>query len=438
MKFGERHVIGITGTDAKGRGCGEVAGRPACVHFTLPGEEVEASYVSRRKGVVVLRLEKVLRPSPHRTEPRCPHAGHCGGCVWQQHAYPHQLDLKRDLINRSFEAQGVPLRVDRVEPCPDLWYYRNRMDYCFGPRGELGLKEPGRWNAHVNLDTCFLLSPEAVLVMDIIRDYAASTGLEPWDNRRRSGFFRYLVIREGKNTDERLVTIVTAEGELPESRNLVGRLGPLATAVYHGINPTLTDISVSSRLIRLKGPPYLTERVAGNAYRIYPDSFFQTNTRMADALLHQVIDYVGQEKVGVLLDLYCGVGFFTLGLAGTADRVIGVEADAGAIEAARENATLNGVTNAEFIDAQAEGLVWESARPDTVVIDPPRPGLHPRVCEALLRTRPQRIVYVSCNHRSLARDLQTLRDGFRPVTASALDLFPHSPHVETVALLERQ
>lgn len=436
MKYGEKKTIEITGADRKGRGCGEVNGRPACVNFTIPGEKVEGSFVGRKKGVKKFQLDGIIDPSPHRIEPECPHAGHCGGCAWQHIDYAHQLELKRGLINDALQAGGIEQRIGKIEPCPRLFHYRNRMDYCIGPEGQVGLKERGRWNSYVDLDTCMLLSPEAVEVMREFKGWMRESGVEPWNMFSRTGYLRYLVIREGKNTGERMVTVVTHKGEMKSKGDLVRRLAPLATTIYHGTNPEITDLSISSSLRLLHGERYLTESVCGWKYMIHPNSFFQTNTFMAERLLKQVARHVTAVGAQTVLDLYCGVGFFSLGIADSVREVFGVELDNEAISMAKRNAHMNGITNATFVGAAAESLIWKDRRPDAVIIDPPRAGLHPKVASTLLEEAPAHLIYVSCNYVSFARDFSRLRERYGIADLAAFDLFPHSPHAETVALLK--
>jgi len=436
MKFGENKTIGIKTVDRKGRGIGEVNGRPVCVSFTIPGETVEATFASRKKGIKKFDLENILSASPHRIEPECPHAGTCGGCAWQHIDYAHQLELKRGLINDALREGGIEREIAAVEPCPQKFHYRNRMDYCVGPEGQVGLKEPGRWNSYVDLDTCLLLSPGAVELMHAFKGWMRENHVEPWNAFKYTGYLRYLVIREGKNTGERLATVVTHEGQLPAADDLARRLAPFATTIYHGINPEITDLSVSSRLELLHGEPQLTESVRGKKYMIHPDSFFQTNTIMAERLLARVAGHIAATGARTVLDLYCGVGFFSIGIADAVSEVFGVELDEKAISMAERNAQPSGATNAKFVSAAAESLIWKDRRPDAVIVDPPRAGLHPKVIATLLEEQPAHIIYVSCNYMSFVRDWARLSERYEIADLAALDLFPHSPHVETVALLK--
>lgn len=437
MKFGEKVTLHIDGVDKKGRGTGTVGARKAAVPFAAPGEDIEAKLVARRQGILKMDLERIITPSPHRVAPKCRYAGKCGGCAWQQLDYAYQLELKKGLMNDALDAAGLGRPIDAVEPAPEAFYYRNRMDYCVGPKGELGLKEPGRWNAYLDLEECHLLSPDAVEVMRRFRDWMRANAVSPWDAREQKGYARYLVIREGKNTGQRMATVVTSEGSLPAQDALVAALSPLVTTLYHGINPTVTDLSNAALLELLAGAPHLEEKIDGRTFAIHPNSFFQTNTAMGQRLVETAREFIGDRKPDVLLDLYCGVGLFGICLAGDASRVVGVEIDAQAIDMARMNAAANGLKNAEYFAAKAESLVWDKEKPDLVIIDPPRAGLHPAVVKTLLERKPERIVYVSCNYESFAREWRELAAAYRVTRIRALDLFPHSPHAELVTLLER-
>lgn len=457
MKLGERTTLRIAKMDKKGRGCGTVNGRNACVSFAAPGEEMEATLLRRDKGAFILKAERVVAPAPSRIEPQCSYAGKCGGCAWQQFDYASQLGWKRDLVNDTFSSAGIDMRIEAVIPAASQFYYRNRMDYCVGPRGEIGLKEPGRWNAFLDLSTCYLLSPDAVKAMEEVRAWMKANAVAPWDNVHYKGYLRYVVIREGKRTGQRLIMLVTSDSPLPAEDELCRRLAPYATGIVHGINPTITDVSVPARIEPLTGSPHIEEEVGGKRFIIPPGSFFQTNTEMAEQLVGKIREFLSVSQPhdivtpqplrlstspslrhASLLDLYCGVGFLGISLADMFSEVTGIELDERAVEVAAKNAAANGVTNATFAAYPAENLSWADYAPDVVIVDPPRSGLHPKVARLLAEKTPPTIVYVSCNYESFARDWQVLRSRYAIEKVAALDLFPHSPHVELVALLDRK
>jgi tRNA (uracil-5-)-methyltransferase len=423
MKYGERLTMKVEGFDERGRGIGKTDAKATAAYFVIPGETVEGIFVGRKQGVARLGDAIVTEASPDRVKPECPHAGSCGGCAWQHVAYGRQLKEK------------IPLAVGRAVPAAELFHHRNRMDYVFGPNGELGLKEPGRWDKHLDLSTCLMLSGEGFEVVKRVREWVKTTSHKPWDNRRHDGFLRYLVVREGKFSGERIATLVTAEGELENEKGLVEALDPLCTSIVHGVNPKITDISLAETLRPLKGEALLREKIGGVTYRIHPNAFFQTNSRMAEALLDEVKAFVKAGPHAKLLDLYCGGGFFSLGLAKDVESALGVELDAPAIEQAKLTAGENGIGNVRYLAEAAEKLSWEAEAPDVVIVDPPRSGLHPAVRRTLIAKKPARIVYVSCNFRTLATDLKDLLRVYTAEPAVAVDLFPHTPHIETVVHL---
>ncbi|MBU1916334.1 hypothetical protein KKC47_04405, partial [Patescibacteria group bacterium] len=200
MKYGEQQTFEITRVDHQGRGCGLVNDRPACANFVVPGEIIEGKFVGRKKGVKKFEAERWLKTSPQRIKPACQQAGQCGGCAWQHIKYEYQLELKRELINQALQAGKLNREIDAVIPCLQQFYYRNRMDYCVGDRGEVGLKKPGRWNQYVDLKECRLMSPEAEQILNIFKSWLNDNQVEPWNVFKQTGYARYCVIREGKNT----------------------------------------------------------------------------------------------------------------------------------------------------------------------------------------------------------------------------------------------
>ncbi len=376
-------------------------------------------------------------PMP-KVDPLCPYFGICGGCASQDVAYADQVTAKQDAISEAFLRALPAVNFDAIVPCPEPYYYRNRMDYPFGYQGELGLKAKGKWWKTLDLETCFLLSKETPEILRRAREWTRASGLPFWNVKTHEGFFRYLVIREGKNTGERMVMLVTSKTQSlsqEQKTSLVDLYTDVATSIIVGVNPTITDLSIPTSVEVLKGTPYLHEEVNGMKYRIQPASFFQTNTLMAAKLQDTVMEFAGDVKQKCVLDLYCGAGFFSLALARKAQRVIGIELDEAAITAADQNAALNGINNTRFIASKAEDFDWALQKPDVVVLDPPRAGLHPSVIETLTRALPERIVYVSCKYQKLIEELPAFLEHYRVARIRALDLFPQTPHVEVVVEL---
>ncbi|MDP3770994.1 MAG: 23S rRNA (uracil(1939)-C(5))-methyltransferase RlmD, partial [bacterium] len=428
--------VTISALDAKGRGVAETPRGLVVVPFAIPGDTVRVELRGKRKGVWRGVAIERTADSAGRIDPRCPYVGRCGGCPWQMVDYPQQLRYKRDAVRRALMGLAIP-EIPEVVPSPELFYYRNRMDYVVGSNGELGLKASEQWWNVLDLSTCFLLSPEAVEIMSRFRAWMREHHVPPWNNQTHSGFARYLVIREGKHTGERMVMVVTAPGELPGREDLVTRLQPLATSVLWGINPRITDLSIADVVHVLHGDEALHERLGSLTFEIPPNAFFQTNTVMAEQLVDTIREFAGLTGTELVVDLYCGVGVFGIALASRAQQVIGVEADPSAIPVAQRNAMANGVTNARFVLAKSESWPFPIDPIDTLIVDPPRAGLHPRVIQKILSLQPHHIIYVSCSPTALARDLKPLLTRYTCDAVRCLDLFPHTPHVETVIRLER-
>lgn len=468
MKFGDKLHGTIETIDEKGRGLftyplpqtpGET--RSVAVPFTAVGDVVEATFTKRDQGKWIAKLDRIETPSPVRVEAPCPHAGVCGGCLWQHMAYEAQLTLKRDMINAAFANAGHEERIENVIPCPDTLHYRNRMDYVVSWKGELGLKEYGSWNRYLDLSTCLLLDEETPKILEISRGLVKDLGLVPWDAKRHEGQMRYVVIRLGRNTNERMILFVVKDLASLSKNNkdeLKKRLSPYATTLLVGENPEITDVSYVKTYELLSGKDYLEEEVNGLRYTIHPNSFFQTNTVMAAKLQDIVLDFVGVGLAPTLpdptlpdsegghkarpygiLDLYCGLGFFGIAAAKRGANVFGMELDAAAIELAKENAKKNGVDErTRFVAGAVEAFDWAGETPDAVIVDPPRAGLHPKALATILEKQPPVLVYVSCNYHSLAKELAALKTVYRIERQQALDLFPQTPHVEVVTKLVRR
>jgi 23S rRNA (uracil-5-)-methyltransferase RumA len=442
----------IQALDDDGKGVLQVGEKQIHIPFVLPGDIVEAMPIKRQQGTLYGRMEAITKPSPDRITPPCPHVGSCGGCPLQALGYDAQKKWKRQFVVDAFTEQKLEIAIPEVMGETSLFHHRNRMDYVIGvdkqPNANgkfvsipdslvIGLKENGRWWKTVDLSTCLMLSPESVEVMRRTKQWLTNHNLRGWDARTHEGDARYLVIREGKNTGERMVIIVTGDITLPDPADFVRTLGPLATTVYHAVNATITDLSIGQTYTLLSGAAVLSETINGITYHISPTAFFQTNTEGATLLAEIVRGFVQKGKHETILDLYCGVGFFALQLAKEATRVLGIEIDPSAIVSAQENAQRNKCANVEFRSEKAEQLSWETESPDLVIVDPPRAGLHPEVVKLLLQKLPNRIIYVSCNYRSLAKELPQFLTKYALTNIQLLDMFPHTPHVETVILLEK-
>lgn len=385
-----------------------------------------------------------LRPQDE-VVPRCPHFGPCGGCLWQHLDYPAQLRAKQAIVEESLRHLGGEERV-AVRPIigGEPWYYRNKMEFAFQPEGRLGLHRRGRWDEIEDLHACFLQSPRTVELLTEVREFIRARNLPCYDPRTHQGLLRHLVVREGKRTDELLVAVVTATDRFPQVRELAQLLAarhPELTGFLWAVNPSKGDAVNAQGSQVLHGRPYIFERLRDLTFKLGLPTFFQTNTAQAERMLDLVREFAGPQRAGHVLDLYCGVGTFALALAAQAEIVTGIEAVPAAVEAARENATLNGIANVHFVTADArrvERRLPGGTRPDLLVLDPPRAGAGARLMQAIGRLAPRRVIYISCNPMTLAPDLHSLGPaGYEVRVVQPLDLFPQTDHVECVVLLER-
>ncbi len=305
----------------------------------------------------------------------------------------------------------------------------------------LGQKARGRWYKVVDLNECFLLSPETSGLLNRVRDWAEKNSVPPYNTKRHIGLLRNLVVREAKNGRDRMLILVTAPGEIPKESFLEAVAPYPATTVLHGVNAKLSDTAISDSLETWTGSGFIVEtlRFPGREvkFRISPQSFFQTNTRATEVLYGIVRSWIEDARPETLLDLYCGGGGIGISVGDLVGKVIGIESNPKSIEDAKENAALNGLGNMEFFSGQVEkSLSGPLSRADAAIVDPPRSGLHPKAVEALMNYPVRTLVYVSCNPDSLARDLGLLKEEYEVKAAEVVDLFPHTEHVETAVLLK--
>jgi 23S rRNA (uracil1939-C5)-methyltransferase len=431
-----------------GRGVGRADGFVIFVPDTAPGDRARVRLRRVKKTYAEAQVVEVERPSPLRTPPPCPHFGPCGGCIWQHIEYAAQSAAKEEIVRDSL-AHIANVRDVAIRPIltmADPWRYRNKMEFTFHPHGVLGLHRRGAFDRIAPIEACLLQTPLANEVLGLVRTFAVSSGLSRYDPRDHTGLLRQLVIREARATGEVMVGLITTSPEVPGIRALAARLAsavPRITSVLHGINPGPSDGVPLAAVSLLAGRPYIIEELAGLRFRIGLETFFQTNTTQAERLagvVEALADLRGDE---IVYDLYCGVGTFTLLLARRARRVYGVEVASAAVDAARENAAENGISNVEFASGDVRRVLPDIHRragpPHLVVLDPPRGGAGSRVMRRIAAVDAGRILYISCNPTTLAPDLKDLvAAGYAVRTVQPLDLFPHTYHVECAVLLARE
>jgi 23S rRNA (uracil1939-C5)-methyltransferase len=377
----------------------------------------------------------------------CQHFGICGGCRSQpgSRPIPYQQELlQKETLVKTLLAPYEVGEWKPMIPSPEEWYYRNKMEYAFAVWDEhlvLGLREAGRFDHIIDLETCLLMSEGSLEVLKRTRQWANAKGLKGFHRRRMEGDLRYLVLREGKNTGERMAILVAHH--TVDTAALTESIRPLLTTAWLGVTDAISDVARAEDMRLLWGPGTITEKINQRTYQISPYSFFQTNTRGTEKL-YALLQEWGSSFRGALLDLYCGSGGIALALADSFDRVVGIDNNKDAIEDAKMNAERNGLGNTEFVCEDAMEFLKKlpgsklSIQLSALVVDPPRAGLHPKALECLLDINPPRLAYVSCNPESLARDLQKLIPFYRIQSAQPVDLFPHTAHVETVVFMEHR
>jgi len=436
-------------------GVAAAGGRKVLIPDAVPGDTVRVQVVGETRGILraeILRLEK---PSPERAEARCPHFGTCGGCLFQNVNYENQLELKRRYLERVLETGGVvePGRAEvrPVTPSADVYYYRNKMEFAFAERwGELviGLRERGdparkSRGRTVAVSQCPIFSPSVDEIFPVVLEFAREEGLSPHNTRTKRGALRHLVLREGKRTGDLMALLVTVPLEGVDFMPLALRLAavlPRLKSFYHVSNRRVSDTVGFEEARLLYGSPSIEEKLGGLTFRIRPQAFFQTNTAAAEALYGKIAELAGIGAEGRVLGLYCGSGAIELSLARTVRQVTGVDLLPENIRSAEENAAVNGITNASFIHGTVEDFLDTPSGepPEALILDPPRPGLTPKARKSILALDVPKIVYVSCNPEALARDLKGfLARGYRVETIVPFDFFPHTPHLETLAILAR-
>jgi 23S rRNA (uracil1939-C5)-methyltransferase len=407
----------------------------------VPGDRVRAVVGKAKKAYAEARAVEVLEPSPDRVEPVADHPG----APWQVLPYERQLAVKQeqvdDALTRIGRLEGYDLAP--IVPAVEQWRYRNKLEYSFGEGagGELvcGFHAPGRFDEIVPIADCMLASERSNAAREQVLAFCRDQGLGAWDRRSQQGFLRNLVVREGRRTGQLQLRLVTSPGKL-DADALIDAVD--ADGLFWTQTAGLGESTQGGETTLLQGSPQLHEQLGDLRFLISPDAFFQTNTEMAEVLYGHAAEAAGLHGHERVFDLYCGIGTIALSLAARAREVVGVEIVEAAVSDAIENARLNEITNAAFyagdIRLAMRELVERAGRPDVCVIDPPRAGLSQKVVRRIIEAAPQRIVYVSCNPTTLAPNAAQLTEaGWALRRVQPVDMFPQTPHIECVALLEK-
>ena len=382
----------------------------------------------------------------------CPNKKVCGSCSWSHIPYAEQLKQKLADINGSFAKNNLPAYCKEITPSPITKHYRNRMDFTINYKGLVGLREKGKWWSIIDDHHCFISDQIIEKHFMQVRKWTKSAELTFFDRKAHTGLLRYAVIR-ASSTGDSLLNIITSKPESAhEEAKITEQLHQLAkiaqpTSLVWGISHTVSDVSRGDENIAIYKDPWIHDLIGDYRYQINPTDFFQTNSQGAELLLKSVTDKIAQTKSVFentlntsgndfkCIDLYCGSGFFTIPLADFVSNPVGVELIPEAIKTAEINAQLNN-KEITFHASKTEDFSWSDLKPDAIIVDPPRAGLHDNVVSEIKKNPPKHIIYVSCNYKALARELQILQDTYEVITMEAIDMFPHTPHVEVVSLLQ--
>jgi len=432
-----------------GAGVAKVDGYPLFIKEALPGETVTVHVLKTLKSYGFAKLISIEEKSADRIDAPCPVFEICGGCQLQHLSYAGQLKYKekvvRDAMARLGKLPDVP--VHPVKGMDNPWRYRNKSQIPFGQedgRVVAGFYQP-RSHRIADTDICLIQTPEADTLMASLKRNLQDMGIEPYEEKTHRGMLRHVVIRKGRVTGELMVVLVTKKQKFPQAERAVDLIRaalPEVTSIMQNVNPEKTNVIFGNDTINLWGKDIIEDRIGDVRFEISARSFYQVNPEQTEVLYGQALDYAGLTGSETVIDAYCGIGTISLFLAQRAKFVMGVEIVPQAIEDAKRNADLNGFTNTLFEAGPAEEVIprWykDGKQADVLVVDPPRKGCDEALLQTMLEQKPERIVYVSCNPATLARDLRILEDGgYRTQEVQPVDMFPQTTHVECVAWLTR-
>ncbi|MGB8454033.1 MAG: 23S rRNA (uracil(1939)-C(5))-methyltransferase RlmD [Anaerocolumna sp.] len=456
MKKGTQYIGDVIRVDFPNKGILQIENEKVAIKNTLPGQKISFVVNKVRKGKSEGRLIEVIEKSPLETEePKCRHFGPCGGCTYQTIPYETQLEMKANQVKCLLDQVCTDYRFDEIKGSPLQWGYRNKMEFSFGDEVKegplaLGLHKKGSFHDIITASECQIVDSDYNQILSCVLDYFSDLGITFFKKLTHVGYLRHLLVRKAVKTGEILVNLITStqwiyEGSEVEAierfktylmnLNLMGSI----VGILHTYNDSQADIVQSDRTDILYGQDYFYEELLGLKFKISTFSFFQTNSLGAEVLYSTAREFIGETKDKLIFDLYSGTGTIAQLLAPVAKKVIGVEIVEEAVFAARENAALNGLNNCEFIAGDVlkviEGI---KDKPDLIILDPPRDGIHPKALDKIIGYGVDKIVYISCKPTSLARDLEVFQEnGYKLERVCAVDMFPGTVCVETVILMTR-
>ena len=450
MKKGDIFEGKVIRTEFPNKGIIDIEGQKVIVKNALEGQVVRFSINKKKRDKIEGRLLEVIEPSPIEQPAACKHFGICGGCRYQNLSYEQQLDLKKRQVEELIEKNGLSFAIENIYGSPITEGYRNKMEFTFGDEEKdgplaLGMHKKNSFYDIVTLEDCRIVDPDFNVLLQAILKYFKEKGENYFHKIRHEGFLRHLVMRRSVKTGDILINLVTTtQSRLDESEfvNMIlsQKIDGKVVGILHTLNDNLADVVQSDETKTLYGQDYFYEYLYNMRFKISPFSFFQTNTLGAEVLYDQVREYVGETKDKLVYDLYTGTGTIAQMLAPVASKVVGVEIVEEAVEAAKKNAVDNHLDNCEFIAGDVLKVVDNlTQKPDILVLDPPRDGIHPKALRKIINFNVDEMVYVSCKPTSLMRDLLVFREaGYEVKRCCLVDMFPGTVHVETCVLLGRK
>jgi 23S rRNA (uracil1939-C5)-methyltransferase len=459
IKKGQLLELDISGIAFGGKGIAKIDGLTVFVEKAVPMDHVVARILKKKKQYAEARVDTLIKPSPFRATPKCMYSGFCGGCKWQFLAYDKQLEYKRqhvvDAIERIGQIHGVP--VHPSIPSPEIFEYRNKMEFSCSDRRwllpdemdksdidknfALGLHVPGTFYKVIDTRVCLLQPELGNGILEDVRKYIRMSGVPVYGLHSHIGFWRFIMLRHSKAYNQWMVNIITSKEDQKTVKPLADQLVKTYSeivSVVNNITSLRAGIAVGEYEILLSGQHCIRDKIGEFEFEISANSFFQTNTLGAQRLYETIKEYADLSGEETVVDLYCGTGAIAIFLSGAAKTVIGIEIVESAVNDSMNNCRINGISNCRFVLGDIKEKLTELiAAPDVAIIDPPRAGMHKDVVYKILELAPARIVYVSCNPATMARDLGMLKERYRVLEVQPVDMFPHTYHIESVARLEK-
>ncbi|WP_312753499.1 23S rRNA (uracil(1939)-C(5))-methyltransferase RlmD [Rummeliibacillus suwonensis] len=449
VKKNDQLSVDIEDLTHDGAGVAKVDGYPLFIQGGLPDEKAKVHVLKTLKNYGFAKIVEIEVASPDRVDAPCPVFSQCGGCQLQHLSYKAQLKWKEKMVRDVMKRIGkIDAPVHPVKGMDNPWHYRNKAQIPFGLNGDAPIAGFYKTKSHAIVDTdrCLIQTPEADAILAGLKPRLWKLGIKPYNEQTKQGMLRHVVVRKARATGEVMVVLVTKKCKFPQAEEaiaLIRKLVPNVTSIMQNINPETTNVIFGNETIHLWGQDTIEDHIGGVRFEISARSFYQVNPIQTEVLYKQALDYAQLTGKETVIDAYCGIGTISLFMAKKAKYVMGVEIVPQAIEDAKRNAKLNGLDNTYFEAGPAEEVIprWykEGKTADVLMVDPPRKGCDESLLKTILEQRPNRIVYVSCNPATLARDLRILEDGgYQTQEVQPVDMFPHTGHVECCALLERK